>query len=44
MSGAPEAHSRLPVRDAEGAERFEVFVGSAVASIALTRIFLELAD
>ncbi len=41
---APEAHSRLPVRDAEGADRFEVFVVSAVASIALTRIYLELAD
>lgn len=44
MSGAPEAHSRLPVRDAEGAERFELFVVSAVASIALTRIYLELAN
>ena len=44
MSGVPEAHSRLPVRDAEGADRFEVFVVSAVGSIALTRIYLELAD
>ncbi|WP_153398913.1 hypothetical protein [Ornithinicoccus halotolerans] len=38
----PHAHSRLPVRDAEGADRFEIFVVSAVASIALTRIYLEL--
>ena len=44
MSGVPEAHSRLPVRDVEGADRFEVFVVSAVLSIALTRIYLELAD
>ncbi len=44
VSGVPEAHSRLPVRDAEGADRFEIFVVSAVASIALTRIYLELAD
>jgi len=44
VSGVPETHSRLPVRDAEGAERFELFVVSAVASIAVTRIYLELAD
>lgn len=35
-------HSRLPVRDAEGADRFELFLVSAVASIAVTRIYLEL--
>lgn len=36
-------HSRLPVRDAEGADRFEIFVVSAVTSIALTRLYLQLA-
>jgi hypothetical protein len=34
--------SRLAVRDAEGPDRFEVFLVSAVASIAVTRIYLEL--
>jgi len=32
--------SRLPIRDAEGADRFEVFLVCAVVSIALTRLFL----
>ena len=35
-------HSRLPLRDAEGGDRFELFVVSAVAAVALTRIYLEL--
>lgn len=39
-----ERHSRLAVRDAEGADRFEVFLVSAVAAIALTRIYLEITD
>ncbi|HET6667084.1 MAG TPA: hypothetical protein VFG98_07370, partial [Intrasporangium sp.] len=34
--------SRLPIRDAEGADRFEAFLVSAVLSIALTRAFLVL--
>jgi len=42
--GREDHHSRLPVRDAEGADRFEVFLVSAVVAIALTRIYLELAD
>jgi hypothetical protein len=37
----PPTHSRLPVRDAEGADRFELFLVSGVATIALTRIYLE---
>ncbi|GAA1146742.1 hypothetical protein [Ornithinicoccus hortensis] len=41
---ARAAYSRLPVRDAEGGDRFEIFLVSAVASIAVTRIYLELAD
>ncbi|ADU50032.1 hypothetical protein [Intrasporangium calvum] len=32
--------SRLPIRDADGADRFEAFLVSAVLSIAVTRIFL----
>lgn len=32
--------SRLPIRDAEGADRFEAFLVSAVLSIAVTRVFL----
>lgn len=32
--------SRLPIRDAEGADRFEVFLVCAVLSIAVTRMFL----
>jgi hypothetical protein len=32
--------SRLPIRDAEGADRFEVFLVCAVLSITLTRLFL----
>ena len=36
-------HSRMPLRDAEGGDRFELFVVSAVAAIALTRIYLEAA-
>ena len=32
--------SRLPIRDAEGADRFEVFLVCSVLSIALTRMFL----
>lgn len=31
---------RLPLRDAEGPDRFELFIGFAVAAIALTRVFL----
>ena len=38
----PAHHSRLPVRDAEGADRFEIFLVSAFVAIAVTRIFLEL--
>lgn len=34
--------SRLPIRDAEGADRFEAFLVSAVLSIAVTRLFLVL--
>ena len=34
------ASSRLPIRDAEGADRFEVFLVCAVLSIALTRLLL----
>lgn len=34
------SRSRLPIRDAEGADRFEVFLVCAVLSIALTRMFL----
>ncbi|MFC7489827.1 MULTISPECIES: hypothetical protein [unclassified Knoellia] len=41
MSGPSPRHSRLPLRDAEGGDRFELFVVSAVAAIALTRIYLE---
>ncbi|MFW5474884.1 hypothetical protein ACOCJ5_16355 [Knoellia sp. CPCC 206450] len=43
MSGLPPGHSRLPLRDADGGDRFELFVVSAVLSIAVTRIYLELA-
>lgn len=32
----------LPLRDAEGADRFQAFLVSAVASIAVTRTFLVL--
>ena len=32
--------TRLPIRDAEGADRFEVFLVSSILSIALTRVFL----
>jgi len=43
--GSPEpvsraSHQHLPVRDAEAADRFELFVVSAVLSIAATRLFL----
>jgi hypothetical protein len=41
VSGPRPGHSRLPLRDAEGGDRFELFVVSAVAAIALTRIYLE---
>ena len=41
MSGSPTRQSRLPLRDAEGGDRFELFIVSAVAAIALTRIYLE---
>ncbi len=34
------ATTRLPIRDAEGADRFEVFLVSSILSIALTRVFL----
>jgi hypothetical protein len=34
------SRSRLPIRDAEGADRFEVFLVCSVLSIALTRMFL----
>jgi hypothetical protein len=34
------APSRLPIRDAEGADRFEVFLVCAVLAIALTRMLL----
>jgi hypothetical protein len=32
--------THLPIRDAEGADRFEVFLVSSILSIALTRVFL----
>ena len=32
--------TRLPIRDAEGPDRFEVFLVSSIVSIALTRLFL----
>lgn len=32
--------TRLPIRDAEGADRFEVFLVSSILSIAVTRLFL----
>ncbi len=35
-------HRRLPIRDAEGADRFELFVVAAILSIAATRLFLQL--
>ena len=35
-----DARRHLPIRDLEGAGRFELFVVSAVASIAVTRLFL----
>lgn len=41
MSDPRTRRSRLPLRDAEGGDRFELFVVSAVAAIALTRIYLE---
>jgi hypothetical protein len=41
VSGRTPVHPRLPLRDAEGADRFELFVVSAVAAIAVTRIYLE---
>ncbi len=44
MTPPPPGHSRLPLRDAEGGDRFELFVVSAVAAIALTRIYLEATD
>lgn len=37
-----EVQRHLPIRDIEGADRFELFVVSAVASIAVTRLFLVL--
>jgi hypothetical protein len=42
-AAASSAVRHLPVRDVEGADRFELFVVSAVTSIAVTRLFLELA-
>lgn len=44
-AGSPDpvsrpAYQHRPVRDAEGADRFELFVVSAVLSIAATRLFL----
>jgi len=35
-----DVRRHLPIRDIEGADRFELFIVSAVASIALTRLFL----
>jgi hypothetical protein len=32
--------TRLPIRDAEGADRFELFLVASILSIALTRVFL----
>ncbi len=41
MADRPEpGHRHLPLRDAEGSDRFELFLVSAVASIAVTRLFL----
>lgn len=36
----PRLRRHLPIRDIEGADRFELFVVSAVASIAVTRLLL----
>lgn len=36
----PSLRRHLPIRDIEGADRFELFVVSAVASIAVTRLLL----
>ena len=41
MNGPTPGHRRLPLRDAEGGDRFELFVVSAVGAIAVTRIYLE---
>ena len=38
----PGVRPHLPLRDAEGADRFQAFLVSAVASIAVTRTFLVL--
>ena len=38
---ATASHTRLPLRDAEGPDLFEVFVVSAVGAIVVTRIYLE---
>ena len=38
----PGIRPHLPLRDAEGADRFQAFLVSAVASIAVTRTFLVL--
>ena len=38
----PGIKPHLPLRDAEGADRFQAFLVSAVASIAVTRTFLVL--
>ncbi len=40
VTGGLVAH--LPIRDADGPERFELFIVCAVAAVALTRIFLVL--
>jgi hypothetical protein len=40
VAASPSRSSRLPIRDAEGADRFEVFLVCAVVSIALTRMLL----
>ena len=38
----PGIRPHLPLRDSEGADRFQAFLVSAVASIAVTRAFLVL--
>jgi peptidoglycan/LPS O-acetylase OafA/YrhL len=40
VAALPTRSSRLPIRDVEGADRFEVFLVCAVLSISLTRMLL----
>lgn len=40
VNGQTLSHLRIPVRDAESPDRFEIFLVSAVGAIAVTRIYL----